>query len=111
MFPIEKYKFYTDNKTYVIAESTYAGIPIQAKAKCSPEDTFDLDFGKKLAAARCNLKICKKRYKVANEKVKKEQYFYEISYNQILKDIKWRTTAFRDKQIAEEELLKLNSKS
>lgn len=56
-----KYSFYTDGKTKVIAVSTYAGKVIRGVAKCDVNDTFSLEKGKKLAAARCNEKIAKKR--------------------------------------------------
>ena len=54
------YKIYIDekNKT-VIAVCRYAGRNVRAIAKCSPEDTFDVDFGTKLAIARCEVKVAK----------------------------------------------------
>lgn len=64
-YGLEKYRFFIaekDNKPYqVIAVSTYAGKEVRGVAKCDPRDTFDLDFGKQLAAARCALKIAEKR--------------------------------------------------
>ena len=48
--------------TKVIALSTYAGRTVRGIAKCHPNDTFDEEYGKKLAAARCNAKIAEKRY-------------------------------------------------
>lgn len=50
----------TPNK--IIAISTYAGRTVRGIAKCHPNDKFDEEFGKKLAAARCNKKIADKRY-------------------------------------------------
>ncbi len=71
-YPIEKYKFYIatkeDGNPYmVIATSTYAGKTVRGVAKCHPNDmkNFDIEFGKKLAAARCNEKIANKRHKKA----------------------------------------------
>ena len=52
----------------VIAISSYAGRPIRGVAKCDPGDEFDVEFGMKLAAARCNLKIAQKRYRRASSK-------------------------------------------
>lgn len=52
----------------VIAVSTYAGKRVKGVAKCNPEDNFDLETGKKLAAARCNLKIAEKREARAEKK-------------------------------------------
>lgn len=64
------YKYYTNNKNVVVAVSTYAGKKVRGVAKCAPEDKFDLDDGKALAAARCNEKIAYLRYKRAMEKNK-----------------------------------------
>lgn len=66
-FPIDKYKFYfAGNK--VIAVSTYGGQRVRGVAVCSNEDEFDVEKGKALAAARCNLKVARKRYDRANAK-------------------------------------------
>ena len=66
-YPIDKYRFYsTDNK--VIAVSTYAGKRVRGTAICHPEDKFDYEIGKQIAAARCNHKIAVKRYNRATMK-------------------------------------------
>ena len=57
-----KYSFYTDGKTKVVAVSTYAGKVVRGVAKCDVNDTFSLEKGKELAAARCNEKVAKKRF-------------------------------------------------
>lgn len=72
-YPLEKYKFYIVNKPdgspyQVIAISTYAGKTVRGVAKCHDSDTFSLDKGKMLAAARCNLKIAEKRLHRADTK-------------------------------------------
>ena len=56
-----KYNFYTDGKTKVVAVSTYAGKVVRGVAKCDVNDTFSLEKGKELAAARCNENVAKKR--------------------------------------------------
>lgn len=67
-FPLEKYKFVIlTNK--VIAISSYAGKTVKGIAKCRPTDKFDIDKGKALAAARCNLKVAKKRMHRAEKKL------------------------------------------
>lgn len=72
MYPIEKYRYYTtktasgDQK--VIAVSTYAGRTVRGTAICHPQDTFDLEKGKEIAAARCAVKIAAKRMKRAERK-------------------------------------------
>ena len=64
---MSKYVFYT-TKNKVIAVSTYAGKIVKGVAKCNPNDNFDLEKGKKLAAARCNAKVAEKRRKRAVRK-------------------------------------------
>lgn len=61
------YKIYVDekNKT-VIAVCRYAGRNIRAVAKCAPEDTFNVEFGTKLAKARCDVKVAKAKIQNAS---------------------------------------------
>ena len=66
-YPIEKYKFYQSGNK-VIAVSRYAGRTVKGTAKCAPEDTFDLEKGKKIAAARCAVRIAEKRFDRAKRK-------------------------------------------
>ena len=71
-FSLDKYKFFTfkneNGGTTVSAVSTYAGRTVKGYAKCDPRDGFDLEKGKELAAARCNLKIAEKRQARASRK-------------------------------------------
>lgn len=64
------YKYVVIPGEKVIAISTYAGRTVKGVAKCHPNDTFDVEFGKKLAAARCNEKISYKRLTRALNKFK-----------------------------------------
>lgn len=69
MFPLDRYTYIVQpDKGRVIAYSSYAGKTVKGIAKCAPEDKFDADFGKKLAAARCNMKICIMRKKELERK-------------------------------------------
>jgi hypothetical protein len=62
------YKFYsTDNK--IIATSSFAGKTVKGVAKCDPVDTFSVESGEELAAARCNSKISAKRVKYLRGKL------------------------------------------
>lgn len=79
-----KYK-YVVMPTKVIALSTYAGRTVRGIAKCHPNDNFDEEYGKKLAAARCNAKIAEKRYVRAHKK-----------YNEYLKRIHEMEIEFAD---------------
>lgn len=61
---MSRYKFIvTDNK--VICLSSYMGRRVRGIAKCSPNDEFDLEFGKQLARARCDAKVLYRRYQRA----------------------------------------------
>lgn len=66
----KRYKYVRDGDNTVIAISTYAGKTVKGIAKCEPNDKFSYDYGKKLAKARCDVKILKKRYKNADSKLK-----------------------------------------
>lgn len=59
-FPIDGYRFFQHGNR-VIAVSTYAGRTVRGIAVCAEGDDFDLEYGKRLAAARCNFKIAQKR--------------------------------------------------
>ena len=59
-FPIEGYRFFQHGNR-VIAVSTYAGRTVRGVAVCASDDEFDLEYGKRLAAARCNAKVALKR--------------------------------------------------
>lgn len=65
----DNYKYYV-NKEHgiVVAVTTYAGKPVRGIAKCDPRDTFDEETGKRLAAARCAVKVAQKRNNRAIEK-------------------------------------------
>ena len=77
MYPIEKYQFKTfetvnddgSKTTNVIALSTYAGKIVKGTAKCMDTDEFSFEDGKKLAAARCDAKVCDKRVRRARKKL------------------------------------------
>lgn len=66
-YSLDKYRYYQHNNK-VIAISTFAGKTVKGVAKCSPEDEFDFENGKKLAAMRCAQKVAMKRLKRANQK-------------------------------------------
>ena len=74
-YSLDKYKFYQfknqNGGTTISAVSTYAGRTVKGYAKCRPEDNFDVEKGKELAAARCNLKVAEKRLNNASNKYMK----------------------------------------
>ena len=72
---IPKYTYHTNFKDTVVAVCHYAGRPVRGIAKCSPADDFDLEVGKELAKARCDLKIANKKVKNLKEDI---HYWAEI---------------------------------
>lgn len=70
MYPIEKYNYVTYDKKnedgtitkVTVAMSTYCGRLVKGVAKCAPTDFYNTETGKELAAARCDVKVCSKRY-------------------------------------------------
>ena len=66
-FPLEKYRYYV-NGNKVIAVSTYCGKTVRGVAVCHPDDEFNLELGKRIAAARCNERVAEKRLYRASDK-------------------------------------------
>ena len=70
--PLNKYKYYQfkneNGGITIVATSSYCGKTVKGYAKCDPRDEFDIEKGKALAAARCNLKVAQKRQMRASEK-------------------------------------------
>lgn len=65
-FPYENYNYVVAGNK-VIALSSYGGKCVKGIAKCDPKDDFNVEDGKKLAAARCNEKVCHKRLRRAQQ--------------------------------------------
>ena len=61
-----KYKIDEEKRT-VVALSTFAGRTVVGVARCADTDEFNVETGKKIAAARCSVKIAEKRMKRAEE--------------------------------------------
>jgi hypothetical protein len=61
-----KYKIDEEKRT-IVAFSTFAGRTVTGVARCADTDEFNVETGKKLAAARCSVKIAEKRMKRAEE--------------------------------------------
>lgn len=77
-YPIEKYRFQffditnEDNSSskVTVAVSRYHGKNVRGVARCMDGDSYSPEIGKKLAAARCDLKVCTKRKNRAHKKHK-----------------------------------------
>lgn len=100
----KRYKYATDSSNTVIAISTYAGKPVKGVAKCDPNDNFSYDYGKKLAKARCDVKISKKRYKNANSKVKAAHEALIAAREYYSKMVEYEMDSFRAMDAAKENL-------
>ena len=92
---------YVVTPTKVIALSTYAGRTVRGVAKCHPDDKFDEEFGKKLAAARCNQKIASKRY----ERAFRKYCFMCEALKEVEKEFSKSVAYLRDAAAAENEAI------
>lgn len=102
-----KYHFYHNKDTGTIVCTTmYKGQMVRGVAKCSPDDNFDLDTGKRLAYLRCRLRYMKKKAKRANA-VYKEAVIAEAKARDRLQHmIEFVQDAEEQIQTAANELLK-----
>lgn len=77
---LNKYKFFDyidkQGRHVVVAVSRHAGRSVKGYAKCDVNDEFDLEIGKRLAAARCNLIVQERKLKTAcgNYETAKQNY-------------------------------------
>lgn len=92
-YPLEKYRFY-QNGNKIIAVSTYGGKTVRGVAICHPEDKFNIELGKKLAAARCNEKVAAKRYARATQRYKTAEIAYREASEQVDRMSDYRNDAF-----------------
>jgi hypothetical protein len=87
-FPIDRYKFYVvPEHRMVVAVSTFAGKTYRGIAKCDPGDTWDEDYGKRLAAARCSVKIATKRIQYAEARGEDSRQWANEAVNYYIKDL------------------------
>lgn len=64
----DKYNFYHNTETNIIVCTTlYKGQMVRGIAKCSEDDSFNLDTGKKLAYLRCKKKYMRKKLRRAQK--------------------------------------------
>ena len=77
----------------VVAVSSFAGKPVKAHADCHPNDEFDLEYGKALAAARCAEKVAAKRCKRAYNKVDEAQALVNAALAHLQKMMQYEADA------------------
>lgn len=110
-YPLEKYHYYTyrnaDGAMVVKAVSTYAGKRVVGKAICHPNDKFDLEKGKELAAARCNEKVAEKRHRRAQQKFIEASDAYYKAMHKYSAMIAYRDDAIEEKIEAKKKVEEL----
>ena len=101
---------YIDKKTgahVVKAMTMYAGKPVSAFAKCDPNDTFDLEFGKEVALRRLDYKIAMKRAASMKEYAKfcrMNLEFIEIEKRRVKGALQRAEVAYSDRMVEAQEL-------
>ena len=106
-----KYKYVIDEeKRTIVALSTFAGRPVRGVARCAPNDTWDVEAGKKLAEARCAIKIAHKRLQRAEDMVTGSKEGLRYFTEQVAKYEKYEMDAIEGVKIATAELKKLENK-
>lgn len=103
MYPIERYRFYrAGNK--IIAASTYAKKTVRGVAICDANDEFDFEKGKKLAAARCAVKVAEKRLNRATTMVEDAVDKLDIASSYYDRMCEYRADALEERNKAFESL-------
>ena len=72
-------------KNVVSAISSFAGKIVKGSAKCDPQDEFDRNYGERLALARCNTKVSKRRVAQAKAKLQEAHREAEKANKRVIK--------------------------
>ena len=92
---MSRYRFYeTPNK--VICVSTFAKKDVRGVAKCSPNDEFDVEVGRRLAMLRCDKKVAKKRLAKAKDRLAIEKIWFAEAKKYYEEAQKYYDTALHD---------------
>ena len=92
----------------VSASAKFAGNWVTGHARCHPDDSFNEDFGKALAAARCNRKIASRRYARAVKKYAEAVENYHDAHKRLYAMSEYLTTSyelFKDSKERERSVL------
>jgi hypothetical protein len=110
-FDLNKYKYalYTDKdgKQVISARSTYAGKTVKGYAKCDPRDAYDVESGKRLAAARCNARVANKRTDRAKAKVDEAMKQLVAAQKHLAKMQNYYSDALAESTVADKEVTEL----
>ena len=104
------YKF-VHLKNRVIAISTYAGKTVKGEADCHPDDEFDIEFGEKLAEARCRVKVAKKRAARAKKKYIEAEKMMKDAVRYLTKMSNYSSDAEMELHEAKAEVVKLTEQA
>lgn len=96
-----------EEKRTVVALSSFAGQVVRGVARCAPNDTFNVEVGKKLAEARCSAKIAHKRLQRAEDMAKWSAEGLAYYTNLAAKYAKYEADALEGVKLAAAELKKL----
>lgn len=96
-----------EEKRTVVALSSFAGQVIRGVARCAPNDVFDVEAGKRLAEARCSMKIAHKRLQRAEDMVTGCKSGLRYFTEQLAKYERYEIDAIEGVKIAAAELKKL----
>ena len=106
-----RYKHVIDEeKRTIVALSSFAGQVIRGVARCAPNDTWDVEAGKKLAEARCAIKIAHKRLRRAEDMVKGYKEGLRYFTEQVKKYEQYELDSIESVKKATEDLLILENK-
>lgn len=100
-YPIDKYRFITTGNK-IIALTTYAGRTIRGIAKCDPRDGFDMEKGKKLAAARAAVKVAQRRFDRSCLKLVEAEDAVDRAGNHLVKMSRYQDDAYNAMIAAED---------
>ena len=96
---------YIDKETgqHIIKACTmYAGKTVYAVAKCDPQDTFNYEFGEKLALLRLDQKIAQKRASSMKNYVKfceRNLELLEIEHRRVKKALERAIISYGDRRV------------
>ena len=88
----------------VAAVSSYGGRNVRAVAKCNPFDEFNYEDGKKLAGARCKVRVAERREKRALQKLAEATTQLQMAQKYYDKMNAYRNDAVEFRREAEVEL-------
>lgn len=98
------YHYYTTPDNRVICTSTYAGKTVRGIAKCADSDVFDIEFGKRLAKARVDYKVARKREERAHIKYIEAVGLRNIAIDNVLRATYYYDDAIQQLEEAEQTL-------